>query len=340
MATNKSMRRAAGKVNYDLIITYSWVKYEFDEGYENYITKDKKICVFSNKRDKNIESNDLFKYFEDRQKVDGFTLIEVFYQAEDESQLGVQGMLKWGYFGNRCVIKTIHPNGEISKEVRYGTTDKEYRLDVFEDVIKDVDFVICNPPGTYWDKTYKMISKSGKLFSIWGHQQKILNDAPRIDCMHKKVWGGNTHNKGIEFFVSDTNSYETKPGFSVYTNCEINLKKRELFNPFVTSEEMKDNGLMYKFDNSPVIYNVDEYNNIPKDFRGILSVPVSNVFMLDKNQYNFIGNVNGKRKNEKIGQFCFERMLGINHKGAVQSVTLGVKDGKVCASRSLIEKIA
>lgn len=338
MATNKTMRHASKKVKCDPLITYDWVKYEFESGWENYFKQNTKILTFCNKRDKNVEKNDLFKYFEDRQKKDKFTLIEVFYQPEDEAECGIGGLLEWGYFGYRYIIKTIHPDNSITKEVKFSDSNKHYRVDSLLEVINDVDLVVCNPMGYDWDVVYSIVVDSGKKYAIWGHQQKILNDSPRVQLMQGKVWGGNTHNRTMTFYYPDEGIIKRTPGFSVFTNCDITLTKRTPFVPTKLSEKLIKEGLMYHYDNSPIMYNVDETSNIPCDFDGDLLIPVSGLFTLDKNFYTFKGNVNGKMKNEAIGQYVLDKMGGVNKSGNFMEVTLPIINGKIKASRSIITR--
>ena len=339
MATNKTMRKAASHVKRDPMLTYESVEFEFESGYEKYLKEGKRVLVFCNKRDKNVENNDLFKYFEDRQKTDKFTLIEMFYQAENDTELGVAGKATWGYFGNRCVIKTVEANGNTSTEIRFSkTSELGYRLDVFNEVLKTVDFVICNPQGCQWDDVFNIISKSGKNYALWGHQQKILVDSVRMECMKGNVWGGNTHNKPLNFYRPENDSVKKTPAFSVFTNCDVNVTKRKLFTPTKYSHSLISNGEMYKYDNSPEMFNVDRTKNIPCDFEGKLLVPISSIFALDRKFFNFCGNVNGKVKDEGIGQYALEKMLGKTKSGVLMEVTLGVKNCKIAASRCVIER--
>lgn len=318
MATNYTARQAHGKADSERFLPYSWAKYELEKGYEKYLTKGKVIHCFCHKK---TGHNELFDELIELQQEKGFDLILSYYKNDDTSDY---------------VVERIYSDGQRVKEIVKGNEHDIARLDPFDAI--EADICIGNPEGHVFEQYFDVIKQCYPNFVLWGHQQKILRDAARMVSMEGKVWGGNTHNKNIPFIKPDGTS-KTLAGWSVFTNCEVNICKRDFYTPTKTIEEVMNSGKMYLYDNSTSLYNVDFTRDIPRDYKGKLAIPVSGLFCLNPLRVKHLGNINNKKVNEEVGLLGFDKTMVRDKKGKIQEVTLGVKNGKIGASRIVVEFI-
>lgn len=318
MASIHTARKAHGKADSERFLPYSWAKYELEKGYEDYLTKGKVIHCFCHKK---TGHNELFEELIELQQERGFELILSYYKNDDTPD--------W-------VIVKIHSDGERVEEIVNGNEFDYARLDPFDMI--EADLCVGNPEGHVFEQYFHVINQCYSNFVLWGHQQKILCDSVRLASMNGEVWGGNTHNKNIPF-VNYKGETKVLAGWSVFTNCNVNICKRDFFNPKKSLEEVMKSGKMYLYDNSTSLYNVDYTRDIPCDYKGKLSIPVSGLFYLNPLHVKHLGNINNKNIDEEAGLLGFDRMLAKKKNGGLQEVTLGVKNGKICASRVVVEFI-
>ncbi len=316
MASIHTARKAHGKADSERFLPYSWAKYELEEGYENYLTKGKVIHCFCHKK---TGHNEIFDELIELQQEKGFDLILSYYKNDDTPDY---------------VVERIHSDGQRVEEIVKGNEYDFARLDPFDAI--EADLCIGNPEGHVFEQYFDVINQCYPNFVLWGHQQKILLDVVRQVSMEGKVWGGNTHNKNIPFIKPDGTS-KTLAGWSVFTNCEVNICKRDFYTPTKTIEEVMNSGKLYLYDNSTSLYNVDFTRDIPNGYKGKLAIPVSGLFYLNPLHVKHLGNINNKKVNEEIGLLGFDKTMVRDKNGNIMEVTLGVKDGKIGASRVVVE---
>lgn len=316
MASIDTARKAHGVADSERFLPYSWGLYELEQGYENYLTKGKVIHCFCHKK---TGHNELFDELIELQNEKGFDLVLTYYENDDTPD--------W-------IIERINSDKTRSVEKVEGNEFDIARLDPFDAI--EADLCIGNPEGHVFEQYFDVISQCYPNFVLWGHQQKILLDAVRLASMQGKVWGGNTHNKNIPFVKYDGTT-KTLAGWSVYTNCNVKICKRKYFIPKKSHEEVVKSGKMFLYDNSTHLYNVDFTRDIPCDYKGKLSIPISGLFTLNPLYVKHLGNINNKTVNEEVGLLGFDKMVARDKKGNILTVTLGVKDGKIQASRVVVE---
>lgn len=318
MASIHTARKAHGKADSERFLPYSWAKYELEKGYENYLTKGKVIHCFCHKK---TGHNELFDELIELQQEKGFDLILSYYKNDDTPDY---------------VVERIHSDGQRVEEIVKGNEYDFARLDPFDAI--EADICIGNPEGHVFELYFDVINQYYPNFVLWGHQQKILCDAVRLASMNGEVWGGNTHNKNIPF-VNYQGETKVLAGWSVFTNCNVNICKRDFFIPKKSLNDVMKSGKMYLYDNSTSLYNVDYTRDIPCDYKGKLSIPISGLFTLNPLHVKHLGNINNKNVNEEVGLFGFDKMMAKKKNGGLQEVTLGVKNGEIQASRVVIELI-
>ena len=318
MASIDTARKAHGKANSEFFLPYSWAKYELEQGYENYLTKGKIIHCFCHKK---TGHNELFEELIELQKEKGFELVLSYYKNDDTPN--------W-------VIERIKSNGSRVVDEVQGNEFDIARLDPFDTI--DADICIGNPEGHVFEQYFEVINQCYPNFVLWGHNHKILCDAVRRVSMEGKVWGGNTHNKKIHFIDWEGNVEDKgKGGWSVFTNCEVNICKRKFITPKKSMSDVMQSGHMFLYDNSPSLYTIKDIRYIPNDYKGKLAIAVSGLFYINPLHVKHLGNINNKTVNEEDGLLGFDKMVARDKNGNILTVTLGVKDGKIGASRVVVE---
>ena len=160
-----------------------------------------------------------------------------------------------------------------------------------------------------------------------GHSKKFLIIGQINNCTYKEIFPLIKNNKvwlgfGTGSWYQVPNDFDDRPGvkiengkkfFKVQTRWFTNLdvKKRH---EFLTLTEKYDPAKYPKYDNYDAI-NVDKISNIPKDYDGVMGVPITFLDKFNTEQFDFIGElhhgsdhewdyavpiVNGKKKYARI----------------------------------------
>lgn len=322
--TNKKFREAHYNMNDEYLSTEDTVIAELASGKYNKYFNNAVIYLPCHKMSEAAFENDLFKYFyENKESIKWKKLIHSIFIGDGQYS-----------------INEYYFNGEITQTI------EEYELiDGFDDgllcvpdMLNKSDIVVANPRGTKFADFWDLVMVSGKKFIMWGIMMKMINKNLTKDLMNGLWHYGETYNKPMEHWVGDTHELKKMNTTSVFTNCDIELK-RKLFTPNKTTEELISKGKMRKFDNINM-YNVDKYYNIPCDFKGKFACPISSVGKLDPAKWRFCGIINSfGEANEAEGRYCGDECLIIKN-GAMTRTRIGVIDGKAKFTRAVIEKIA
>lgn len=203
----------------------------------------------------------------------------------------------WKYFQNN--FETIKPKKVIAttKELPYGTITmcadtSSYYTSMLDDdgdfitsthcqkIIEECDIIITNPPFSLFRPFLSQILKYKKQFLIIGSQNAFTYKEVFPYLKDGTIWTG--YNMVKEFYQEDgsikkfgnvcwfTNLPTTKQ------NSPLELKKE--YNP----------KLYPKYDNYDAI-NVDKAVNIPKDYDGIMGVPITFLSKICLSQFKIIG---------------------------------------------------
>ena len=85
------------------------------------------------------------------------------------------------------------------------------------------------------------------------------------------------------------------------------------------------------------VHSAEFCHDIPNGYKGKLAIPVSGLFYLNPLHVKHLGNINNKKVNEEVGLLGFDKTIVRDKNGNIMEVTLGVKDGKIGASRVVVE---
>ena len=175
-------------------------------------------------------------------------------------------------------------------------------------IMNECDIVCTNPPFSLFREFVDTIMKADKKFLIIGNQNAFTYKEIFKLIKKNKIWTGYTQPKGFRLEDGST----TKKVSSLtrwFTNLTVNKNNEELI---LTKTY---NAIDYpKYDNYDAI-EVSKVVNIPKDYDGIMGVPITFLDKYNPNDFEILGDsryhdgndvaddinfVNGKQKYRRI----------------------------------------
>jgi len=109
---------------------------------------------------------------------------------------------------------------------------------------------------------------------------------------NRTIWTG--YNK-IETFILPSGETQSFGNICWFTNIPI---KKEI--PFIELNRSYDENFYKKYDNYYTAINVDRIVDIPKDYDGIIGVPISILNKFNFDQFELLGLAAGNSKNNKL----------------------------------------
>jgi len=198
-------------------------------------------------------------------------------------------------------------------EWQYLKGDGDFRSNEVKQLRDKSDIIITNPPFSLFREFVTWIFEKEKLFLILGNMNAITYKEIFPLIKNNKMWTGSRFNqrlngKNMTFFVPDTYNLsgteveinsEGKKMISVagtgwFTNLEhgrrhqpIALMTMKDNIKFSKHKEVKGDGYR-KYDNYDAI-EVPYTDSIPKDYRGVMGVPISFLNKYSPEQFEIVG---------------------------------------------------
>ena len=166
------------------------------------------------------------------------------------------------YDGVNINIITLQGNGDYNSEECLA-------------FLKESDIVITNPPFSLLRKLVSLLIKYNKLFLLIGNENTFASTEMFPLIKDGKVWTG--LNK-IRKFKRPNEADREFGNVCWFTNLSNNKQNEELI---LTKEYSKEKYPVY--DNYYTAINVDSLADIPKDYNGIMGVPVSYIGKYNNN---------------------------------------------------------
>ena len=203
---------------------------------------------------------------------------------------------------------------EVRKKYLKG--DGDFRSNECIELLKQADIVVTNPPFSLFREYVTQLMMYNKKFIIIGNMNAITYKDIFQLIMENKIWLG--YKSGDMAFKVPNDS---KPRTTRYWQDEKGQKWRSFGNIcWFTNLDIKKRhedlklGKTYKgheeeypkYDNYDVI-NVDEFNNIPEDYTGVMGVPIGFLDKHNPKQFDILGIANSARW---IGYECFTIING------------------------------
>ena len=265
MSNNDNLHSALKNKNDEFYTLFQDISLECD----NYVSlfKNKNIFLPCD----NINSN-FWKYFYEHFKD---------YQLKSLTATSL-GDIYGNYFytndGLFIVQKSLDNNGDFqSQEI--------------QNIIKNVDIVITNPPFSLFRKLIVILENYHKQYLLIGNENSLASTEIFPLIKNEKLHLG--FNK-VKNFMKPDGTMCAFGNITWFTNLPI---EKEVKLIKLTKHYNKE--LYPKYDNFEAI-NVDKVTDIPIDYNGIMGVPITYLNKHNKNQFQIMGLAAGNTKNNHL----------------------------------------
>lgn len=170
-------------------------------------------------------------------------------------------------------------DGDALQEDLIGNGD--FRSPECVNILNECDIVCTNPPFSLFRDFVSWIHNAGKQFLIIGRETAFSYQEIFRLFKTKEMWTG--FNKVSKFYQPD-GSIKEFGNILWFTNFDIAKKTEDLVmtKTFNTQDYIP-------FDTYPEAINVNRVDSIPKDYDGIMGVPISFMAKINHNQFEIIG---------------------------------------------------
>ena len=172
--------------------------------------------------------------------------------------------------------------------IKYLEDDGDFRSEECVELLKQTDVVCTNPPFSLFREYVAQLMEYEKKFLIIGNLNavKYKNIFPLIK--DNKIWLGMSP-RSMTFIQPDGTKMQTNACW--YTNLSHKKRNEEL----ILVKTYEDNEEQYpKYDNYDAI-EVGKVVDIPKDYDGVMGVPITFLDKYSPNQFEVIGLMNDTR---------------------------------------------
>ena len=221
--------------------------------------------------------------------------------------------------------KTIIKYLEKNKCIKNLKGDGDFRSEECLAYLKEADIVITNPPFSLFREYIAKLMEYEKKFLILGNSNAITYKEVFPLIKEEKLWLGCGSNMSLVYKTPYKNNLEANaefvkqkgynpdegyvkvPACNWYTNLDLKRRHEKLI-LYKSYEENKEN--YPKYENYNAI-NIDKIADIPKDYNGILGVPITILGCINPNQFKIISfrkGADGKdlyytKKGERISPY-------------------------------------
>lgn len=183
------------------------------------------------------------------------------------------------YDGNNIIKTALNGTGSFSSEESLSLLD-------------EVDLVITNPPFSLFRDLVTLLISKDKKFLLVGNENTFASTEMFPLIKDQKVWTG--FNKIKKFKRKEEEDREFG-NVCWFTNLSNDKQNEELT---LTKSYVPDNYPYY--DNYYTAINVDAIADIPKDYDGIMGIPISYLGKYNPKQFEILGLAAGNSKANKL----------------------------------------
>ena len=254
MSKNNNLHAAKTAKNDEFYTTFSSINEEINTNEHGYRPFFKDQVVYCNCDDP--EESNFWKFFKAVFKAYGIKkLISTHYTQDGSSSYKLE------YDGERVVKTELEGNGD-------------FRSPECVELLKESDVVVTNPPFSLFRDFIGLLMEYNKKFAIIGNMNAITYKEVFPLIKENKIWLGYSQPK---IFIQPDGSEKKFGNILWYTNLDI-PKRHEPMLLGWKFEKGLEMGIYQKYDNYDA-YNVDKVCQIPRDYDGVLGVPIT---FLDK----------------------------------------------------------
>lgn len=220
------------------------------------------------------------KYFEDN--FERLKLKKVIFTFFDNSN--VSNITNCSIHSNKSYKVEIYKNNLNKKIIKTsyfkGTGSFDDKTCI--EILKKVDIVITNPPFSLFNKFIEQCMKFNKKFLIIGNKNAMLYTDIFPHFMNNEIWLGMNN---VNNFYQPDGKIKCFGNVGWFTNIENNRR-----NSFLKlNKEYKLDKTQYPTFLNYEAINVSKVKDIPKDYEGVMAVPLSFIDNYNPNQFKIIG---------------------------------------------------
>lgn len=177
--------------------------------------------------------------------------------------------------------------------------DGDFRSSECRRLIRDCDICCTNPPFSLFTELFRILSEYGRQYLLIGNQNALLYKEIFPYVMADKTWVGyrfgdmrfrvppDTEPRATRYWVDDTGQKWRSLGNAMWlTNIDIPRRRRPL-----ALTASYDEAAYPRFDGQDVI-SVRRVRDIPKDYYGVMGVPLTFMKYHDSSQFEIVGEAN------------------------------------------------
>lgn len=225
--------------------------------------------VFLNCNDADEDKSAFWDYF-----VKNFTILQL-KELIATSYNPKGGAIVKTFNGSNITINQLSGTGAYSSEESLEILDK-------------ADIVVTNPPFSLFRDLVKILVDKEKKFLLIGNENSFASTEMFPLIKEGKVWTGLNKVKKFKRQDEDDRDFGNVCWF---TNLSNNKQNEKLS---LTKTYSPDNYPFY--DNYYTAINVDALADIPKDYDGIMGIPISYLGKYNPNQFQILGLAAGNSK--------------------------------------------
>lgn len=242
--------------------------------------------------------SNFFRYFAVNFRSLGLRKLIASCYRKSESNLFQQASAGTGIF---CEYTDVnHSGGNVSPiEIRHFNGDGDFRSEESVKLLKQSDIVVTNPPFSLFREFVAQLTRYEKKFLIIGNINAITYKEIFKLIQENRVWLGVNLGRGISGFIvpehyalygsearvdENGNRIVSSNNCLWLTNLDTELRHKEI----ELTKVYEGNEAEYpKYDNCNGI-NVSRTQDIPKDYSGIMGVPITFLHKFNPDQFEII----------------------------------------------------
>lgn len=221
------------------------------------------------------------------------------YFSQSFEHLGLKKLVSTHYERDKPSYK-LEITCDKNEDGRINSLDKvitplqqngDFRSPECIEIMKEADIIVTNPPFSLFREYLSLLISMNKKFLIIGNNNAVTYKDVFYLIKDNKVWMGISP-RGMDFVQADGTLK------NVNANWYTNLPHSKRYEDIVLFREYKGNEDSYsEYDNYDAI-NVDKVADIPKDYAGVMGVPITFLDKYNPNQFDILGITAGRQEFE------------------------------------------
>lgn len=228
------------------------------------------------------------------------------YFYHNYHELGLKGLIASHIDYGEGAYSYEYDGNKVSKK-QLGSGD--FRSNECIELLKQADIVCTNPPFSLFREYVSQLKGYKKQFLIIGNFNAVSYKEIFPLIKGDEICLGYTANKTIEFElakdygkwnrVENSIKYGKVPSITWFTNLYVEKVDQSI----KLTKTYKGNEHLYpKYDNYNAI-EVSKVTNIPKDYEGIMGVPITFLTKHNPNQFKILGTQRWSKSKELLDQY-------------------------------------